>query len=120
MKKKRLDETEDRIRTNITLSREIFNMAVDYKINLSSFLESQLINYFSMRQQILNQRRIQYTPDTRQIITNRPEKSRGKTSDLTGVTSLWGFEPQYPAPKAGRISRLPHRPMLRIGIIHVL
>ena len=23
---------------------------------------------------------------------------------------LWGFEPQYPAPKAGRISRLPHRP----------
>ena len=68
MKKKRLDETEERIRTNITLSREVFNMACDYKINLSSFLESQLINYFNMRHQLFNQGKIQYptqyTPET--------------------------------------------------------
>ncbi len=60
LKKKRLDETEDRIRTNIILSREVFNMAVDYKINLSSFLETSLLNYFAMRQQIFNQGKIQY------------------------------------------------------------
>jgi len=27
-------------------------------------------------------------------------------------TDLWGFEPQLPAPKAGRISRLPYRPII--------
>ncbi len=59
MKKKRMNEEEDRIRTNITLSREVFNMAVDYKINLSSFLENHLINYFNMRHQLFPQK-IQY------------------------------------------------------------
>ena len=38
--------------------------------------------------------------------TNRKEAS------LKEKTDLWGFEPQYPAPKAGRISRLPHRPIM--------
>jgi len=63
MKKKRMGE-EERIRTNITLSKEVFNMAVDYNINLSQFLENQLLNYFSMRKQVFN---IKNTPDTHNI-----------------------------------------------------
>ena len=67
MKKKRMGE-ESRIRTNITLSKEVFNMAVDYHINLSQFLENQLLNYFAMRQQVFN---IPYTPNTQYTKTQK-------------------------------------------------
>jgi spore coat protein CotF len=60
MKKKRMGE-EERIRTKITLSKEVFNMAIDHNINLSQFLENQLLNYFSMKKQVFN---IQNTPST--------------------------------------------------------
>ena len=70
MKKKRMGE-EERIRTNITLSKEVFNMAIDYHINLSQFLENQLLNYFSMRKQIFS---IQNTPNTHITYTIQKQK----------------------------------------------
>jgi hypothetical protein len=52
MKKKRDNKDESKIRTNVTLSREIFNLAVDYNLNLSSFLENKLVEYFLQRKQL--------------------------------------------------------------------
>ena len=44
--KKRYNKAENEVLTYITLSREIFNLTVDYNINLSSFLENKLSEYF--------------------------------------------------------------------------
>lgn len=84
-----MNEEEDRIRTNVTLSREVFNLAVDYKINLSSFLENQLLNYFAMRQQVFNQGKIQfptkdglYTLGTHAQQMQPTRKSSGKTGSF--------------------------------------
>jgi hypothetical protein len=52
--------------------------------------------------------------------TQPSRKTSAKTNELYGEADLWGFEPQYPAPKAGRISRLPHRPIIQKGIVHLL
>ena len=46
MKKKRNNNGENEVQTYITLSTEIFNLAVDYNLNLSSFLENKLSEYF--------------------------------------------------------------------------
>ena len=98
MKKKRMGE-EERIRTNITLSKQVFNMAVDYHINLSQFLENQLLNYFSMRQQVFN---MQNTPDTHTTYTlqkQRQHKTGGKNANLYEGTPASGFAPQFTAIK---------------------
>ena len=52
MKKRRNDKENDRVRTNIILSREVFNLAVDYNLNLSAFLENKLVDYFLQRKQL--------------------------------------------------------------------
>jgi len=104
MKKKRMGE-EERIRTNITLSKAVFNMAVDYKINLSQFLENQLLNYFAMRQQIFNPQNIQYVPDTYNTSVQPSRKTPGKTNELYGGMGLLRFERKSLAPKAKRMDQ---------------
>jgi len=52
MKKRRNDKENDRVKTNIILSREVFNLAVDYNLNLSAFLENKLVEYFLQRKQL--------------------------------------------------------------------
>ena len=52
MKKRRKGKENDKIRTDVKLSIGIFNMAIDYNINLSAFLENKLVEYFLQRQKL--------------------------------------------------------------------
>ena len=122
MKKK--SKTE-KVRTNVTLNPVIFQMVKDNNLNLSSFVENKLVEYFLQLKQLgsiycIASNAQPYTPETHRQQTQPTKKHGVKTTDLYGETSLWGFEPQYPAPKAGRISRLPHRPITQKGIAHLL
>ncbi len=83
VKKKRMGE-EERIRTNITLSKEVFNMAIDYKINLSQFLENHLLNYFAMRQQVFNIQNTPHTHNTQKMTLQNKQKTGGKKANLYG------------------------------------
>ena len=93
---------EERIRTNITLSKEVFNRAVDYHITLCQLLENQLLNYFSMRKQVFN---IQYIPDTHSTYlqqSQKQQKTHVKNVHLYGIgadsgirTRVIGLGSQY-------------------------
>jgi hypothetical protein len=86
-----MNEEEDRIRTNITLSREVFNMACDYKINLSSFLENQLIQYFDMRQKIFDYGKTQY-PTSTKYTTNTHFKQQRQSQKVTQKSSKMSLQ----------------------------
>ena len=93
-----MNEEEERIRTNITLSRVVFNMAVDYKINLSQFLENQLLQHFAMRQQIFNQGKIQYptvTSYTLGIPAQQAKKQGGKTAQYMEECGRRDLNPSF-------------------------
>ena len=87
MKKIRNDKEISRVRTNITLSREMYNLAVDYNLNLSAFLENKLVEYFLQRKQLSGMYCIAsdaqpYASNTQNQQVQPTKKSGGKTTDL--------------------------------------
>jgi hypothetical protein len=85
MKKKRDNKEEGKIRTNVTLSREIFNLAVDYNLNLSSFLENKLVEYFLQRKQLSGMYCI--ASDTQPYTPNTHVKQQRQSQNVTTNTS---------------------------------
>ena len=85
MKKIRNDKKISRVRTNITLSREMYNLAVDYDLNLSAFLENKLVEYFLQRKQLSGMYCI--SSNAQPYASNTQNKQHRQSQNVTNKTS---------------------------------
>ena len=92
-----------------TLHPAIFNLAKQYNLNLSAFLEHSLVAYFNQLKTLGNSFEYNNTPDTHKQDVQPSRKAHGKTTDLYDETDLSGFEPESEAPEASVISKLHYR-----------
>ena len=104
--------TEDEwIRTNVRISKFVFNKAIDYNVSLSQFLEMKLREYFYMIEQN------SITPSIRPHVnscTHDTQTSKkhtgGKTTNSYGGVGPLRFELKSLAPQARRIPSYPTGP----------
>jgi hypothetical protein len=94
MKTKEKEEKEKkirRIRTNVTLTPQLFQKVKDSDLNLSAFLQIKLTEYFAyIEGNVPHSQTIQtYTPETHHQSTP-PGKTTGKNSELLGELPVWG------------------------------
>jgi len=84
-----------RVRTNVTLTPMLFQKVKDYDLNLSSFLQIKLAEYFAyIEGNIPRTQTIQtYTPDTHHQGIQTSRKLPGKTNELYGGMGLLRFAP---------------------------
>ncbi len=94
------------IRTNVRISKYVFNKAVDYNVSLSQFLEVKLREYFYMIDQnsiptAIHPQINSCTQDTQLPIKHTTRKS----SNVEGGVGLSEFESESLAPKAKRMDQ---------------
>ena len=110
----RKTKDDEWIRTNVRISKFVFNKAIDYNVSLSQFLEMKLREYFYMIEQTSITPSIQprinsCTQDTQQSKKNKG----GKTSNSYEEMGLLRFERKSMAPEATRIPSYPTGPNLQ-------
>ena len=99
------------IRTNVRISKFVFNKAVDYNVNLSRFLDIKLREYLYMIEQKSITPNIHPHPNScTQDIRPSKKVTNGKTTDLYGGVGPLRFELKSLAPQARRIPSYPTGP----------